>query len=150
MKRILVVDDDDAIRRWLSESLDDLGYEPQVAVDGEHAIRSAAALDPDLILLDVRVPRPEAALAFAAQYRDRVSAERRAPIIAMSAGDDLDALAQQIGANDVLPKPFDLTALVKMLAKYLDDPIAPPAPEPADASPSRDPDLAPQPETGAA
>lgn len=150
MKRILVVDDDDAIRRWLTEYLGDRGYETQVAVDGEHAIRSAAALHPDLILLDVRVPRPEAAVRFAAQYRERVPAERRAPIIAMSAGEDLEALAQQIGANDLLPKPFDLSALLKILATYLDDPAAPAVPEPAAAAPPLTVEVTPQPESGVA
>ena len=150
MKRILVVDDDDATRRWLTEYLGDLGYETQVAVDGEHATRSAAPLHPDLILLDVRVPTPEGAVRFAAQYRERVPPKGRAPIIAMSAGQDLEAFAQQIGANDVLAKPFDLAALVKALAKYLDEPVARPTAEPAAAAPNAVTDVTPQPETGAA
>ena len=148
MKRILVIDDDDAIRRWLTEYLVDLGYETQVAVDGDHAIRSAVALRPDLILLDVRVPRPASALRFAERYRERVPADRRAPIIAMSAGNDLEAVAQQLGANDALPKPFELSALVKILAKYLEDPV--PAPTPEAADPALAPEITPRPETGPA
>src|SRR5258708_4076888 len=85
MKRILVIDDDDAIRRWLTEYLVDLGYETQVAVDGDHAIRSAVALRPDLILLDVRVPRPASAPRFAERDRERGPADRRAPSNAMGA-----------------------------------------------------------------
>jgi CheY-like chemotaxis protein len=146
-KRILLVDDDRDTRSWLVEYLVELGYDAHVALDGDHALRSAIALGPDLILLDVFLPRPKFALDFATRYRDRVPAEKRAPIIAMSASADLPALAQQIGANDTLTKPFELGVIARVLAKFLDDPVETAivdAPEPSA------PELTPQPETGPA
>jgi len=149
-KRLLLVDDDRDVRTWLCEYLTELGYEAHVALDGDHALRSAVALRPDLILLDVFLPKPAFALRFAARYRERVPAERRAPIIAMSASHELPALAQQIGANDALPKPFELGSLARLLGKYLDDPVEAPAAEPAEPAPAEATDLVPQPETGSA
>jgi CheY-like chemotaxis protein len=147
-KRILLIDDDEAMRRWFPDYLADLGYETHTALDAEHALRSAIALRPDLIILDVYLPEPSFAVRFAGRYRERVSAEHRAPIIAMSASDKLEALAQQIGANDVLQKPFDLSALVKLLGKYLDDPADAQVPEPAIEIPPSD--AVGQPEGGTA
>ena len=148
-KRILLVDDDRDTRSWLAEYLIELGYEPHSALDADHALRSAVALRPDLILLDVYLPSPAFALQFASRYRDRVSPEARAPIIAMSASDQLATLGQQIGANDTLSKPFELGALVKLLAKYLDEPAVAPIAE-RDQVPASTTELAPQPENGSA
>lgn len=149
-KRVLVVDDDPETRSWMSGYLADLGYEPHVALDGDHALRSAIALAPEIILLDVFLPNPEFALRFAARYRERVPAERRVPIIAMSASDQLAALAQQIGASDTLAKPFELGALAKLLGKYLDEPAAVPLADAPEQAPAIAPDVAPLPETGPA
>jgi len=149
-KRVLLVDDDPDTRGWMSGYLAELGYEPHVALDGDHALRSAIALRPELILLDVFLPSPAFALQFAARYRDRVPPDRRAPIIAMSASDQLPTLAQQIGASDTLAKPFELGALAKLLAKYLDEPAPAPLAEAPEPAPAEITDLAPQPETGPA
>lgn len=149
-KRVLVVDDDPDTRSWMNGYLLDLGYQPHMALDGDHALRSAIALAPQLILLDVYLPTPDFALQFAARYRDRVPADRRAPIIAMSASDQLPELAQQIGATDTLAKPFELSALAKLLGKYLDEPAAAPLAEAPEQAPAQGTDLAPQPETGPA
>ena len=149
-KRVLVIDDDRETRSSLSNYLAELGYQAHVALDADHALRSAVALRPDLVLLDVYLPKPAFAVRFAGRYRQRVPAERRAPIIAMSAGADLASLAQQIGANDTLTKPFEPSALVKLLGKYLDDPVATPIVQAEEPPPPEVPDLAPQPETGPA
>ncbi|HEX6060941.1 MAG TPA: response regulator [Candidatus Limnocylindria bacterium] len=149
-KRVLVVDDDPETRSWMSGYLADLGYEPHLALDADHALRSAIALRPEFILLDVYLPTPAFALQFAARYRDRVPADRRAPIIAMSASNELPRLAQQIGASDTLAKPFELSALAKLLGKYLDEPAPVPLVEAPEQVPAEATDLAPQPETGPA
>lgn len=148
-KRVLVIDDDEAVRRWLGEYLGDLGYEAYSAVDGEHGIRSAIALRPALILLDLYVPDPSLAIRFADAYRERVPAEERAPIIVISGTDRLDELAQRIGADATLAKPFELGEVTKLLVKFLEPAEIPaPQPEPESAAPAAE--LAPQPETGSA
>ena len=102
----------------------DAGFDAQTAVDGDHAIRSAAALQPDLIILDIYVPEAELAIRFAQEYRRRVRAESRAPIIAMSARPDLESFAQQIGASNHLRKPFDNEELVNLARKLLTPAVA--------------------------
>lgn len=124
---MLVIDDDPAIRRLVAGLLVEEGYDAQTALDGEHARRSAAALHPDLIILDVHVPEKELALRFAEDYRDRVPAERRAPIIALSGASDLEEVGQQLGASAFLRKPFDVDELLRLVTKLL--------PEPAPAEP---------------
>jgi len=126
-KRVLVIDDDPAIRRLVAGLLVEEGYDAQTALDGEHAQRSAAALHPDLIILDVHVPEKELALRFAEVYRDRVPAERRAPIITLSGASDLEEVGQQLGASAFLRKPFDVDELLRLVTKLL--------PEPAPAEP---------------
>jgi len=122
-KRVLVVDDDPDVRRLVSIILGDAGYDPQTAVDGEHALRSALALKPDLIILDLHVPETSLAVRFADTYRERVAAERRAPIVALSGSDDLEAVGQRLGASAFVKKPFAVDELLQVAAKFLADPV---------------------------
>ena len=123
-KRVLVVEDDTDVRQLVAGLMVDAGFDAQTAVDGDHAIRSAAALQPDLIILDIYVPEAELAIRFAQEYRRRVRAENRAPIIAMSARPDLESFAQQIGASSHLRKPFDNEELVSLARKLLTPAVA--------------------------
>ena len=123
-KRVLVVDDDPAIRTLVAGLLVEAGYDAQTALDGDHARRSSIALHPDLIILDVHVPEKAMALRFAEGYRDRVPAETRAPIIALSGAGDLEEVGRQLGASALLRKPFDVDELLRLVAKFLPEPIA--------------------------
>lgn len=136
---VLIVDDDPTIRQLIAGLLVDAGYDAQTAIDGDHGLRSAIALHPDLVLLDIQVPETAMALRFAQVYRERVTADRRAPIIVMSASSDLVEIGKQLGAGGFLKKPFDIDELLQLIAKYLPDPGAQPAPEPVgktDAEPA--------------
>lgn len=131
-KRVLVVDDDPDVRQLLHAILHEAGYVAHPAVDGAHALRSAMALKPDLIILDICLPEPSIAISFADTYRARIGTERRAPIIAISASPDLETLGQRLGASELVSKPFDNEDLLRRVAKYLADPA--PAVEPAQAA----------------
>lgn len=123
-RRVLVVDDDPAIRHVVASILVEAGYDAQTAVDGDHGVRSALALHPALIILDIHVPEKAMALRFAQVYRDRVTADTRAPIIVMSGASDLMETGQQIGADGFLKKPFEIDELLQLVTKYLPDPVA--------------------------
>lgn len=115
-KRVLVVDDEPEVRRAVAGILADAGHDVQTAIDGDHALRSALALAPDCILLDIRLPEPSFALRFAERYRQRVAPDQRAPIIALSGGADIAPLSKQLGASAFVAKPFavqDLLAIVE-------------------------------------
>ena len=118
-RRVLVVEDDPDTRRMVAGLLADEGYDPQIALDGDHALRSALALTPDLIILDVHVPEPSFAVHFVERYRERVAPDRRAPIIALSAHEDLESFAEQVGASAHVRKPFDVESLLVVVRDQL-------------------------------
>ena len=118
--RILVVDDDAAIRQAVRLHLEKEGYRVAAAADGREALDCLAAGDVQLVLMDVMMPRMD---GFSAIMRIRES--RNLPIIVMSAkGEDSDkVLGLSIGADDYITKPFstgELIARVKsQLRRYL-------------------------------
>ncbi len=110
--RILVVDDEPALRQTLSVILADEGHSIITASDGEDALSRLAKEQVDLILTDLRMPR----LDGLELIRRHEAAGGRALVIAMSAYGDSDTAieAMRIGAYDYIPKPFraDEVALV--------------------------------------
>jgi len=78
-KKILIVDDEEDIRTYLSTLLEDLGYETVMAKDGEEALQQVEASVPDLITLDISMPE-KSGIKF---YREMKGDERwsRIPVI---------------------------------------------------------------------
>jgi two-component system response regulator MprA len=115
--RILVVDDDRAVRESLRRSLTFNGYEVDLAADGAAALGQIAAVRPDALVLDVMMPRMgglEACRALRATGDD-------VPILVLTAR---DAVADRVagldaGADDYLPKPFALEELLARLRALL-------------------------------
>lgn len=113
--RVLVVDDDESIREFVGMALSDEGYDVAAAPHGAAALRSIAELPPSLILLDLRMPVMDA-WEFVRVYRETPGPH--APIIAFTAAQESEASVAEIGADDVLPKPFDLEQLLEMVGRY--------------------------------
>ncbi|HEY3604479.1 MAG TPA: response regulator transcription factor [Sporichthyaceae bacterium] len=115
--RILVVDDDRAVRESLRRSLTFNGYEVDLAADGAAALGQITAARPDALILDVMMPRMgglEACRALRATGDD-------VPILVLTAR---DAVADRVagldaGADDYLPKPFALEELLARLRALL-------------------------------
>lgn len=114
--RVLVVEDDPEIRRSILEYLGDDGFDVFGAHDGEHALRLAAAGDPDVILLDISLPRLDGT-EFVERWRARMG-PGTPPIVAMSGRTEGAELARQFGAAEFLPKPLDLAELTTLLRTY--------------------------------
>jgi two-component system, OmpR family, response regulator MprA len=106
--RVLVVDDEPAVRDALRRALTLEGYEVDLAADGEEALR-AAARSPDAIVLDVLMPAPDG-LEVARRLR-RLG--NRVPILMLTARDAVDdrVAGLDAGADDYLVKPFALEEL---------------------------------------
>ncbi|HET9416453.1 MAG TPA: response regulator [Candidatus Limnocylindria bacterium] len=117
--KVLVVDDDLNIQRVLVFTLKQEGYEVHVASDGQAGVEMAAAIDPDLILMDVAMPKLD---GYAATERIRAAGDpnRRVPIIMLTAEADVEQRVKGLraGADDDIVKPFhplELIARIKAL-----------------------------------
>ncbi|HEX6009826.1 MAG TPA: response regulator [Actinomycetota bacterium] len=104
---ILVVDDDPDIARFVEVNLRSAGYDVSVASDGEQALEKAAALRPDLVLLDVMMPRID---GFEVAQRLRRNPQTASTSIIMLTAKALSTdkvLGLTAGADDYIIKPFD-------------------------------------------
>ena len=113
--RILVVDDDEGIGEFVGLALSDDGYEVQTALHGAAALKLIDPQAPDVILLDMRMPIMDG-WEFARRYRERPGPH--APIVVMTAARDAATRASEIEADGVLAKPFDLDALLEIVARF--------------------------------
>lgn len=117
MSRVLIVDDDPAIRSMLVELLTDEGYETLVAGDGRSAVEIARRRCPDVILMDLMLPVLDGASA--TRLIKSGSDTNWIRIIAMSAGANLRQQVDELPADGVVSKPFDLDALLADLSIQL-------------------------------
>ena len=114
--RVLVVDDDEIIRALMAITLADEGYEVLEAEDGAAALRVASEQPPDLIVLDMNMPRLDG-WGFVRQYRKQ--AARPAPIIISTAAGNAAYCAEALQAAGAVGKPFELDAFCHAVAQHL-------------------------------
>ncbi|HZT16704.1 MAG TPA: response regulator transcription factor [Gaiellaceae bacterium] len=102
---ILLVDDEEAVRRVLTFPLEKDGYEVVQAADGEEALERFGARDVDLVVLDIMLPRLDGL-----EVCRRLRAASNVPIIMLTARDDeLDkVIGLELGADDYITKPFSI------------------------------------------
>ncbi|MET8844536.1 response regulator transcription factor [Streptomyces globisporus] len=116
-QRILIVDDEPAVREALRRSLAFEGYGTQVAVDGYDALAMAEAYAPDLIVLDIQMPRMD---GLTAARRIRATGSTT-PILMLTARDTVGdrVTGLDAGADDYLVKPFELDELFARIRALL-------------------------------
>jgi DNA-binding response OmpR family regulator len=124
-KRVLVVEDDPSIAIGLRINLESEGYLVTLAEDGEAALEIARAVDPDLIVLDVMLPKRNGLEVL----HDLRAEGRTMPIIILSAkAGEMDKVAGlELGAEDYVAKPFSLAELLARVRAALrrGAPVAP-------------------------
>lgn len=118
--KVLAVDDDAVIQRLLQVNLEMEGYEVELASDGVEALERARAFRPDVVLLDVMMPRMDGWQVCAAMRADPEL--RDIPVVFLSARAQESDLGrgEEVGADAYVTKPFDpleLLALVADLAR---------------------------------
>jgi len=113
-KTVLVVDDDPAILRFMRLSLLAHGYEALMAADGEEALAIIRARNPDIVILDILLPKKEG-LSVLRELRGF----SQVPVIVVSAYDALGEKALKVGANDFLQKPFAPDELLRRIGVVL-------------------------------
>jgi CheY-like chemotaxis protein len=126
---VLVVDDDEAIRLAMYDTLEAEGYQVWLAEDGEDALRKlrAAPEPPSLILLDLMMPNLDGSGFCAAQQQDPALA--RIPVVILSADCYIQQKAAALGVAGSLAKPVrvaELLATIERWSHARDEP--PPAP----------------------
>jgi two-component system, OmpR family, phosphate regulon response regulator PhoB len=118
MRKILVVDDEQPIYLYLQKKFTKLGYTVLIAEDGEKAVATALANLPDLIILDVKLPKLSGI-----EVCRRLKAEERTkhiPILMLSAKAQSSEIKEglEAGADKYLCKPISLPDLLHEVRSY--------------------------------
>jgi DNA-binding response OmpR family regulator len=121
---ILIVDDDAKIVRLVRSYLEQDGFRVTVATDGEEALQAIRSLRPDLVILDLMLPKIDGLAVTKAVRAD--AALRATPILMLTARvDDVDRiLGLELGADDYVTKPFnprEVSARVKAILRRTQD-----------------------------
>jgi two-component system OmpR family response regulator len=114
--RVLVVDDDVDVRAMLFAALSDEGYEVITAADGEEAINAVRHRPPDVILLDLMMPRVSG-WGFCERYAREPGPH--APIIVITAVASQVVRMPEQGIARILPKPFSVDAVLRHVERAL-------------------------------
>ena len=117
MKRILVIEDEPQMQLGLRDNLELEGYEVQVAGDGDDGLAKAASFAPDLVILDVMLPRKNG-FDVCRELRARSNTTPIVMLTARSAETD-KVLGLELGADDYVTKPFSITELLARVRAVL-------------------------------
>ncbi|MFS8884821.1 response regulator [Synechococcus sp. H70.2] len=118
-KRILVIEDEPAIRTYLQKVLQRAGYDTVAASNGEEGLQLVRALLPDLVLCDVVMPKLNGYAVLEAVRWDQATAH--IPFVFLSSKTSREATEQgrQLGSNAYLTKPIDQSRLLRTIAAHL-------------------------------
>jgi CheY-like chemotaxis protein len=117
---ILIVEDDEPVARMIADYLGTIGYRTAHAYDGREAVTRVAELRPDLIVMDLMMPRLTGGEAAQALRADPMTT--RIPIVAISAVADVTSIADLLPIDEIVPKPFDLDDLRTAIERLLPPP----------------------------
>lgn len=118
MPSVLVIDDDDQIRRMIREALEQAGYVVQEARGGEEGLKRYRANPTDVVLMDILMPDQDGLESILALRQEFPSAR----VIAMTGGSDMIGImnfldvAKMMGACRTIQKPFELQTLLDAVA----------------------------------
>jgi two-component system alkaline phosphatase synthesis response regulator PhoP len=117
MKRILVIEDEPQMLLGLRDNLELEGYEVQTASDGDEGISKAGSFNPDLVIVDVMLPKKNG-FDVCRELRTRSTSLPIVMLTARSAETD-KVLGLELGADDYVTKPFSITELLARVRAVL-------------------------------
>jgi two-component system chemotaxis response regulator CheY len=120
MRRILVIEDDDASRELMGLALLKRGYQVTVAEDGVRGYDTALFLKPDLIITDIRMPGADG-IHVVRRVRDTPSLENTPILVTTDFGTGGATFSLQLGANAFEPKPIDPQSFLATVERLLAD-----------------------------
>jgi DNA-binding response OmpR family regulator len=113
--RVLVVEDDDVIRQLITVNLELEGFDVLTAVDGQEALDRIAEIAPDVVTLDVMMPRLEG-WETATRLRENPDTAHIRVVLLSARAQDADLRhGERIGVDAYLTKPFDPDELVTII-----------------------------------
>jgi DNA-binding response OmpR family regulator len=118
-RRILVADDDSALRRLLGTTLGADNFEMLQAIDGEEALRIAREQHPALVLLDIYMPRVNGFDVCRELKSDPATADIKIVILTGHSADTDRQQAREVGADDYFSKPFSPVELLNKVYALL-------------------------------
>lgn len=119
-KKILVVDDDLDTVEILRIKLEGAGYEVVTARDGEECISKCQAEEPDLLLIDVMMPKMSGFKVVKLLKGDKRFADKPMVILTARTQEADRKTVADVGANGYMTKPFDLTEVVRFVKKLME------------------------------
>src|SRR5580700_11104799 len=121
--RVLVVDDDEVIRRLIAVNLQLEGFDVETAVDGQDCLNKVTEIDPDVITLDVMMPRLDGWETAVQLRKSPETAHIKVVLITARAQEDDKTRGGDVGADAYLTKPFDPNEMIRVVRE-----LATPAP----------------------
>lgn len=121
---VLVVDDQEDERKIQGAMLTHLGFDVREAADGLSALEDAVASPPDLVLLDIAMPRMDGVAVCRALRADPRTAAVPVLFFTASVVGDLEAIAADAGAQGILAKPVDPRQVAGEVRRILGEPRA--------------------------
>ena len=113
--RVLVVDDDEVIRQLIAVNLTLVGFDVATAVDGQDCLDKVVAIAPDVITLDVMMPRLDGWVTALELRKNPETSHVKVVLITARAQEDDRSRGQQIGVDAYLTKPFDPGEMIRIV-----------------------------------
>jgi CheY-like chemotaxis protein len=113
--RVLVVDDDEVIRQLIAVNLTLEGFEVVTAVDGRECLEKVGEVHPDVITLDVMMPRLDGWVTATQLRRNPETSGIKVVLITARAQEDDRDRGRQIGVDAYLTKPFDPAEMIRVV-----------------------------------
>jgi DNA-binding response OmpR family regulator len=124
--RVLVVDDDEVIRQLIAVNLTLEGFDVATAVDGQDCLDKVAAIGPDVITLDIMMPRLDGWVTAMELRKNPETSHVKVVLITARAQEDDRIRGQQIGVDAYLTKPFDPGEMIRIVRELAAAPPDPP------------------------
>lgn len=119
-RRILIVDDDPDIIETVRYALENDGHEVLVARDGNQGLAMAERDDPDLIILDMMMPKRSGFLVME-KLRRSSGDPHKIIMITANEGNRHKAYAEMLGVDDYIRKPFNMDRLLESVSRLLEE-----------------------------